>query len=123
MDARLMAQAEGGAAARWPTRSLLAAAFVVAWVVVQAVIPLVALGEPRPSRFGWQMYTTTTDLPHVSLRMTDGRVVPIDVGASIAQDRAEAGYLDALILALCARDGAAAVIAASADGNREETCP
>jgi hypothetical protein len=117
-----MAQAESGPAVRWSTRSRLAAAFVVAWVVVQAVIPMVVLGQPRPSRFGWQMYTTTTDLPHVSVRMTDGRVVPIDVGASIARDRAEAGYLDALILALCARDGAAAVIVASADGNSEETC-
>jgi type IV secretory pathway protease TraF len=118
-----MARVEGGPAARWATRSLLAAAFVVAWVVVQAVIPLVVLGQPRPSRFGWQMYTTTTDLPHVSLRMTDGRVVPIDVGASIARDRAEAGYLDALILALCGRGGAAAVIVESDDGDRVQKCP
>lgn len=118
-----MAQAESEPAVRWSTRSILAAAFVVAWVVVQAVIPMVVLGQPRPSRFGWQMYTTTTDLPHVSLRMADGRVVPIDVGASIARDRAEAGYLDALILALCARDGAAAVIVESKDEDREQKCP
>jgi hypothetical protein len=118
-----MAQAESGRTARWATGSVLAAAFVVAWVAVQAVVPLVLLSEPRPSRFGWQMYTTTTDLPHVSLRMSDGRVVPIDVGASIARDRAEAGYLDALILAVCSRDGAEAVIVSSADGDSEQKCP
>jgi hypothetical protein len=118
-----MARVEREAAPRWEPRALLAAAFVVAWLAVQAVIPLVLLAQPRPSRFGWQMYTTTTDLPHVSLRTRDGRVVPVDVGASIARDRAEAGYLDALILALCARDDAAAVIVSSKDGEREQTCP
>jgi type IV secretory pathway protease TraF len=110
-------------APRWETRTVLAAAFVVAWIAVQALVPLLLLGQARPSRFGWQMYTTTTELPHVSLRTRDGRVVPIDVSASIARDRAEAGYLDALILALCAREGAAAVIIQSAGANREELCP
>ena len=37
-------------------RDWVVAAFILLWLAVQVGVPLWQLTNPRPSRFGWQMY-------------------------------------------------------------------
>lgn len=52
--------------------TLLAASFFVAFLLVQLGVPALKLAEPRPARFGWQMYAGTRAIPGFSVVLPEG---------------------------------------------------
>jgi hypothetical protein len=93
----------------WTRRTALTAAFVVAFVVIQLVVPAVALFGSRPAPFGWQMYAAMPQLPRAWVVDTQGTETPVDLFTLFATQRAEVDYASALERHLCDRTDAAAV--------------
>jgi hypothetical protein len=61
-------------------KQLAAAVFLVAFLVIQILIPLVQfVRAPRPARFGWQMYSVASAAPRFELIMRDGATKPLDI--------------------------------------------
>lgn len=102
----------------WNPMKALVASFVVAFVVIQLAVPMLALGQPRPARFGWQMYTAVSSLPEVRLEAADGTTSTVDLADLLARERADVDVSAALARHLCATTDAAAVLVTS--GGEEE---
>lgn len=83
---------------------------VVAFLVVQLGVPLVVLTAPRPSRFGWQMFTTHAPLPAVWIEEVDGTRTPVDAEDILVHPRPEADLSAPLAAALCGQDDIVAVV-------------
>ncbi|MEO7296458.1 MAG: hypothetical protein ABIZ57_09960 [Candidatus Limnocylindria bacterium] len=98
------------------------ASFVIAFIVIQLAVPILALAQPRPARFGWQMYTAVPSLPRVSVEDADGRTQPVEVTDLVARGRADADFSAALVEHLCATTDATAVRIASDDGEERVPC-
>ena len=85
--------AEGGeplgapAPRRWTRRLRVAAAFAVAWVAIQLLVPLWLLTAPRPARFAWQMYSATPAYPEVVALAEGGRRDTLSVSTYLAAIR------------------------------------
>ncbi len=82
-----------------PDRRVIA--FIAVWLAVQLAVPAYGLLQPRPARFGWQMYTALTELPSVTVRYEDGSEAAVEVENRVARGRAEADYIPALHDKLC----------------------
>ena len=67
-------------------------AVVVLFVAVQLILPAIMLFTPRPSPFGWQMYSAARSLPEVVAVDEDGSERRVDVLAHVAGPRAEIDY-------------------------------
>jgi hypothetical protein len=89
---------------------------IAAFLVVQLVVPAVALFGPRPARFGWQMYSALPDLPKAYAVEADGTERLIDLQNLFAVQRAEIDYVAVLRAGLCAATGAAAIRLELTDG-------
>lgn len=108
---------------RWTTRTALVAAAMVVFVIAQVVIAAVALTEPRPARFGWQMYTAVPAPPTVHLEAADGRLNAVDLEALMARGRADADLSTALADHLCTTTDAAAVLLGPPADAQRVPCP
>lgn len=97
-------------ARRWPTSEVATAALIVAFVVVAIVIPALALGQPRPARFGWQMYSVAQPAPRAWLQSADGSVREFDLADRLAVLRADIPDPTSLGKRLCAQESAKAVL-------------
>jgi len=75
--------------------------FMIAFIVIQLAVPILALAEPRPARFGWQMYTAVPSLPRVTVEDAEGRTQSVEVTDLVARERADANFSAALIDHLC----------------------
>lgn len=95
---------------RWSASAILAAGFVAAWLVLQVVIPAMALFEPRPSRLGWQMYSSLQQVPEAWTVNADGTTTEVDVHALFAVPRAEIDSVAVLRAGLCDLTGARAIL-------------
>lgn len=84
-----------------PTRRLTAL-LIVAFLVMQLLVPTVALFSHRPARFGWQMYANFPVLPTATLMYDDGSTEPVDVAAQFVVLRAEIDFASVLVNHLCA---------------------
>lgn len=107
----------------WSRRTTLAGVFVITFVMIQLAIPILALAQPRPARFGWQMYTALSSLPELKLESADGAITPVDLSDVVARDRAEIDFSPALTEHLCETTNAVAVRIGSGENERRAPCP
>lgn len=107
----------------WSPQTALVALLVVAFMVIQLAVPILALTQPRPARFGWQMYTAVASLPEVKLESADGRIAPVDLTDLVARGRADADFSVALAEHVCATTDAAAVRVGSGEREERLACP
>jgi hypothetical protein len=87
---------------RWPP-------WAIAFLVIQIVVPLWQLTQPRPARFGWQMYAAGAPAAEFAAVGRDGSVTPVALHEYIVRRRDDLDLLGVLPPAVCARTGAVAV--------------
>lgn len=92
---------------------------VVAFLVVQLVVPIVVLTAPRPSRFGWQMFTAYAPLPTVWAEDPAGERAAVDVERLLVHPRPEANLSQPIAEAVCRTDDVVAVVVESATADPE----
>lgn len=111
--------------ARPDRRTLVISVIIVAFLLVQVAVPLVALFGPRPGRFAWQMYSALPEVPRAWIIASDGTEQPVDLDALFAVRRAEIDYADVLRAGLCDATGAPRVKIQSDEGAEPEliACP
>lgn len=85
----------------WTAGSVAAALFFVGFLLIQIAVPLMRLTEPRPARFGWQMFSATPLRARFSLVLRNGTVCPVDLAKYVAQSRGEMDLRNALPQHLC----------------------
>ena len=93
---------------------------IVAFLLVQIAVPLVALFGPRPGRFAWQMYSALPDVPRAWTVAADGSEQRVDLDVLFAVRRAEMDYVGVLRTGLCDATGAPAVKIQANDGDWPE---
>jgi hypothetical protein len=76
-------------------------AIVVGFIALQTAVPIVKLFEPRPSRFGWQMYSGERPQPSFAVLLSDGRRESVDISPFIGQGRSEIELVPAIPDHLC----------------------
>jgi hypothetical protein len=111
---------------RWSAKDLLTVVFVGSYLLVQTVVPLMALTRSRPARFGWQMFSATPSGVAFTLIFDDGRRQVTDVRPFIGQTRGELVLDDDLPPHLCRLNpGVVAVEVAhtSRRDSRRYSCP
>jgi len=84
-----------------PRRRGIGEVVLTALIVIQLLIPTILLINPRPARFGWQMYTTAADLPLMTAIDAAGNERPIAVERLLAGPRAEIDYVPLLVAQGC----------------------
>lgn len=86
----------------------------MAFLLVQLVVPLYQLTQPRPARFGWQMYSAISlDLMVEPFHIEDaaGELHPVAFATHLARARPEIDYRTLLPPYLChVRADAVAVV-------------
>jgi hypothetical protein len=108
---------------RWSASAILAAAFIVGWLVVQLLTPALVLLAPRQSPFGWQMYSSMSELPDAWTVGADGTLREVDVQALFTVLRAEIDYVAALRAGLCKVTDADAVVIQAPGAPEPERVP
>ncbi len=73
----------------------------VVFLIIQIGLPFILLWSPRPVRWGWQMYSTITEVPSVTLVLNDDTTQPVDLGQHIGYIRAEMQLTERLPAYLC----------------------
>ena len=120
--------AAAAAAERWRLREVVAAGAFVALVALQFALPAQRLaasagGEPRPVRFGWQMYSRLTPRTDVVAVFADGSERVVGASALLARPRPEIPP-EELLPAVCAAPRVRAMALVGAGGGRREIpCP
>lgn len=103
------------------------AALLLAIVIatVQLGVPVVALFDSRPARFGWHMYSTLNPAPEAWAEDEGGNLAPVDLDALIADPRAEIRWSAPLADMLCRDDAIAAiaVVVTDREGTTRVPCP
>lgn len=94
----------------WNTRSIMTAMLVIAFVAIALAIPATALTQPRPARFGWQMYSVAYPAPRAWLQASDGSTEQYDLADRLAVLRADVPDPVAVGQQLCATTSSPAVI-------------
>lgn len=98
------------ASARWTSRQAATGGLIAAFVVFAILVPALALGQPRPARFGWQMYSVAQPAPRAWLEATDGSVHDYNLVDRLAVLRADIPDPKSLGQRLCVMENAAAVL-------------
>lgn len=96
---------------------------IVGFLALQLALPVLALAGPRPTGFGWQMFTAYAPPPSVSVELAGAVVTPVELADVLAHPRPEAELDAALVEGLCDRDGVVAVILTDLGGTRRVACP
>ena len=78
-----------------------AAVFFVLFLAVQIIVPIVQLTKPRPTHFGWQMFSALRSLPRYWVVLDDGSQRDINMYEHIGMQRLDADYHRALPEYLC----------------------
>ena len=78
-------------------------AFILLWLAIQIGVPLWQLTNPRPTRFGWQMYAVVKYPPQITAVRLDGSSVQLITSRYLAYFRSDfqPGYIQALGKHLC----------------------
>ena len=91
--------------------------FIVLFALVQLVVPAIMLGEPRPARVGWQMFTQGRKKGDFAVIRSDGSRMRIRIADYAAEDIPEVPYYALLPAHLCrVIPGAHAVVVKGATG-------
>ncbi len=96
--------------AHWTRPRALTAMLVAAFILLAIMVPALALGQPRPARFGWQMYSVAQPAPMAWLQAADGSVRAYDLAEHLAVLRGDIPDSQALGHALCEMEPARAVL-------------
>jgi len=96
-------------AAKLSPRARIIGLLAVAFLAFQVAIPTIALFGPRPSRFGWHMYSALPPVPQAWIVRSDGSEQAVEVTSYFVVPRAELDYASALRDRLCAVSGAVEV--------------
>ena len=94
----------------WNLRSTVTAALIVAFVAIALAVPAFALTQPRPARFGWQMYSVAYPAPRAWLQAADGSTEEYDLADRLAVLRADVPDPLGVGQQLCATTSSPAVI-------------
>lgn len=100
----------------------LAMGLVVTLAAVQVGVPLRALLDDRPARFGWHMYSTLNPAPEAGVEDESGTVTPVDLGSLIADPRAEIRWSEPLAELLCRDESAVAIVVTDREGTSRVPC-
>lgn len=101
-------------------------ATVMISLLAMLLVPLAALGEPRPARLGWHMYASVTQLPEIWLEREDGSRESRHLGDIASGIRPELNYFEPMARFLCAREPAATRVQFILEDPRQEVailCP
>lgn len=96
--------------AAWTPRQVLTTVLVAGFIVAAILVPASALNQPRPARFGWQMYSVAQPAPRAWLQSADGSVREFDLADRLAVLRADIPDPTSLGKRLCAQESAKAVL-------------
>jgi hypothetical protein len=112
-------------ARRWHAGELLSTAFVVAYLLVQTVIPLAGLARQRPARVAWHMFSTIPPSTAFALVLDNGTTQTADLSPYIGLSRGELQLDDALPPHLCQLIPALAFVQVTRSGGipRVYACP
>jgi hypothetical protein len=92
-------------------------------LLTQFALPAALLLAPRPARWGWQMYSTTSPAVALTLLGADGAATPLDTGDYLGWNRGEIDAATALPPFVCAQHpGARAVLVRRGDETWEHAC-
>ncbi len=86
---------------RWTPPTTVAAAVFVALAILLVALPIQATQQPRPARFGWQMYSTISPVPEVWTEDATGTRTSVDPARYMGDGRAEIIWAHLLADALC----------------------
>jgi hypothetical protein len=95
---------------------------VATLAAIQVGIPLLALFDDRPARFGWHMYSTLNPAPEASIEDESGAVTPVNLGSLIADPRAEIRWSEPLAELLCRDESAVAIVVSDREGTSRVPC-
>ena len=95
---------------------------VIGAILLMVAVPAAALFEPRPARFGWQMFTAMAPVPAAWVERDDGTEEPIDVESRLVQPRPEADIRGALADVLCREPGVTAIVVETLEARRRLEC-
>lgn len=95
---------------RWKAAEIATALLIAAFVVLAVLVPALALGQPRPARFGWQMYSVAQAAPQAWLQSADGSVREYDLAAGLAVLRADIADPQVMGKRLCQETNTNAVL-------------
>ncbi|MEW9870325.1 hypothetical protein ABV518_02220 [Arthrobacter sp. HS15c] len=68
------------------------------------ILPLAALDDARPAKFGWQMYTAAVDLPQIDVVLSDGSREKRTIGNIASGFRPEIDYFNPVARFICSRE-------------------
>jgi hypothetical protein len=98
----------------------LRAAAVLTGLMLMLFVPVLALDDARPAKFGWHMYAAAVDLPKVEVEFHDGNRVERSIGSIASGFRPEIDYFQPIAQHLCGREAnAASVIMSREHPNRK----
>jgi len=87
------------------------AVIVIVGLMLMLLVPIAALDDERPAKFGWHMYAAAVDLPKVEIEFSDGNRSERNVGNIASGFRPEIDYFRPIAHHLCTREaGAVSVI-------------
>jgi hypothetical protein len=80
------------------------------YVVLQIIIPAFQLTQPRPARFGWQMYAGVSQPVAFTIVYPDGATAPVRLADYVGRVRADTDLERYLPPAICARERRAVAV-------------
>ena len=96
--------------APWSRAARVRAVFLVVFLVGQFALCVHQLGQPRPARFGWQMYSGARNPVAYRVKGRNGSLKDVRVGDYLAVIRDEMDQLAVLPRAICSRETAASSV-------------
>ncbi len=84
-----------------PPSSVIVRCFVVVYLVIQVGIPTIQFFAPRPSRWGWQMYSGHRMPVRLGVVFADGHTEAVDLGKLLGYRRTEIDLTPHLVAQLC----------------------
>jgi hypothetical protein len=80
------------------------AVIVLVGLMLMLLVPVAALDDQRPAKFGWHMYAAAVDLPKVEIEFSDGNRRERNVGNIASGFRPEIDYFRPIAHHLCTRE-------------------
>lgn len=94
----------------WSRADRRAAAAFLLIAAAQVGLPLASLWQPRPARWGWQMYSAAVHFPRIAVVRRDGSEVEIRLDDHVVRARTDVALRSLLPPHLCRTLTAAAAV-------------
>lgn len=107
----------------WTPKRLAFATVFTAFLAFQLGVPAAMLFEPRPAKFGWQMFSGTPETLGYGVVLADGTVEDVDPGEHLVTVRLDASLDRVLPDQLCRVTPAARAVLIRRIGGAEEQLP